>query len=107
MPMIYVLDALYLLLLLLASPWLLVQALRGKKIRRGLGHKFFGSIPRDAQTRIDPRLPLVWFHGVSLGEMQVLRVIVSAFRKRHPGWQCVISATTSTGFEEARSRFAD
>jgi 3-deoxy-D-manno-octulosonic-acid transferase len=106
-PMAYVLDALYLLLLALASPWLLLQALRGKKIRRGLLHKFAGTLPPDALERLDPSRPLVLFHGVSLGEIQVLRVIVAAFRKRHPDWQCVISTTTNTGYDEARSRFAD
>src|SRR5947208_16974549 len=101
--MIHVLDALYLLLLLLISPWLLFQALRGKKVRRGLLHKCLGSLPRDARKQIDPSRPLVLFHGVSLGEIQVLRVIVAAFRKRHPDWQCAISTTTTTGYDEART----
>jgi 3-deoxy-D-manno-octulosonic-acid transferase len=29
------------------------------------------------------------------------------FRQRHPDWQCVISTTTDTGFDEARKRFPD
>src|SRR5205807_933829 len=32
---------------------------------------------------------------------------VAAFRKRHPDWECVVSATTDTGLDEARRCFPD
>lgn len=50
---------------------------------------------------------MVWFHGVSVGEIHLLATVVAAFRKRHPHARCVISSTTDTGLAEARSRFAD
>jgi 3-deoxy-D-manno-octulosonic-acid transferase len=49
----------------------------------------------------------VWFHGVSVGEVHLLRQVVAAFRRRHPLWDCVISTTTDTGHEEARKRFPE
>jgi 3-deoxy-D-manno-octulosonic-acid transferase len=49
----------------------------------------------------------VWFHGVSVGEVHLLRQVVAAFRRRHPGRPCVVSTTTDTGFAEARRCFPD
>jgi 3-deoxy-D-manno-octulosonic-acid transferase len=99
----YLLDALYLLLLLLIAPWLIYKALTTGKYRRGLAAKLLG-LSRSALPGATPR---VWFHGVSVGEIHLLRQVVAAFRQRYPDWHCVISTTTDTGFDEARKRFAD
>ena len=97
----YLLDVLYLLLLLLLAPWLIFKALTVGKYRRGLKHKLFGLPPRNSSC------PVVWFHGVSVGEIHLLRQLVAGFRERHPDWKCVVSTTTDTGFDEARKRFPD
>jgi 3-deoxy-D-manno-octulosonic-acid transferase len=99
----YLLDAVYLLALLVLSPWLLYKALTTGKYRRGLWSKFTGSAALLAGS---PR-PTAWFHGVSVGEVHLLRQVVALFRRRHPGWECVISTSTDTGFDEARKRFPD
>jgi 3-deoxy-D-manno-octulosonic-acid transferase len=100
--MAHLLNALYLLSLLALSPWLLYKALTTGKYRRGLWSKFFGqSLWRDGDA------PCAWFHGVSVGEIHLLRQVVATFRRRHPTWDCVISTTTDTGMEEARKRFPD
>jgi 3-deoxy-D-manno-octulosonic-acid transferase len=96
------LDALYLALLLLLSPWLIYKSLTTGKYRRGLWHKFSGAA---FERRGDAAC--AWFHGVSVGEIHLLRQVVAAFRGRHPDWQCVISTTTDTGFDEARKHFPD
>jgi 3-deoxy-D-manno-octulosonic-acid transferase len=96
------LNVLYLFLLLLLSPWLIYKALTTGKYRRGLWEKFLGpSFVRQGDH------PGVWFHGVSVGEIHLLRPVVAAFRRRHPECDCVISTTTDTGFDEARKHFAD
>jgi 3-deoxy-D-manno-octulosonic-acid transferase len=98
----YLLNIVYLLVAVLLSPWLAYKALRTGKYRRGLWRKLSGSVPhRDGDA------PCAWFHGVSVGEIHLLRQVVAAFRARHPGWQCVVSTTTDTGHEEAQKRFAD
>src|SRR5262249_47078656 len=97
----YLLNAVYLLMLLLLSPWLLYKALTTGKYRRGLWPKLSGS----AWLRSGPA-PGVWFHGVSVGEIHLLRQVVDRFRQRHPDWECVLSTTTDTGCDEARKRFA-
>lgn len=96
------LDLVYSLILLLTSPWLLYKSLTTGKYRRGLWSKFTGrAFLRSSSASC------VWFHGVSVGEIHLLRQLVMHFRQRHPDWQCVISTTTDTGFEEACKRFPD
>jgi 3-deoxy-D-manno-octulosonic-acid transferase len=97
-----ILDAVYFLILLLFSPWLLFKSLTTGKYRRGILGKFTGrAFLRSGSA------PCVWFHGVSVGEIHLLRQLVARFRQRHPDWEYVISTTTDTGFEEATKRFPD
>jgi 3-deoxy-D-manno-octulosonic-acid transferase len=107
----YILNALYLLLTSILSPWLLYKSLTTGKYRRGLWHKFFGlTLPEPSSSNVLIKSsfpPTAWFHGVSVGEIHLLRQVIAAFRKRHPDWRCVISTTTDTGYDEARKRFSD
>jgi 3-deoxy-D-manno-octulosonic-acid transferase len=98
MPLLF--DAIYLLILLILSPWLLCRAVRTGRYRRGLREKIFG-LKRDLQPGA------VWFHGVSVGEVHLLRQVVATFRRRRPDLVCVVSTTTDTGFEEAKKAFPD
>jgi 3-deoxy-D-manno-octulosonic-acid transferase len=103
--MSYVLNIGYALFLLIFSPWLAYRALRTGKYRRGLLAKLFGCIS-------DPLLhhdgcPIVWFHGVSVGEIHLLRPLLAQFRLRFPNCRCVISTTTDTGRDEAIKSFPD
>jgi 3-deoxy-D-manno-octulosonic-acid transferase len=95
----YLLDALYALALLLLAPWLLWQAWRARKYRN-LPGRIRGDCP-------DAPAGAVWFHGVSLGEVNMLRQLVQAFRACHPGRGVVITSTTETGLEAARKHFPD
>lgn len=98
----YVLNLAYLLLLLALAPWLLYKSLTTGKYRRGVWSKLTGT----SFLRVDDA-PCIWFHGVSLGEVHLLGPVVAAFRRRNPGWNCVLSTTTDTGFAEACKRFPD
>ena len=101
--MYYFLDLLYLLALLLLSPWLIWKVLTTGKYRRGLSAKLLGRVPFSPSA--DSKR--AWFHGVSVGEIHLLRQVVAAFRQQHPDWECVVSTTTDTGFDEARKHFGD
>jgi len=100
MPLI--LNFAYVLLLSVLSPWLFVRSLRTGRYRRDVRAKVLGShfFVKDARLSI-------WFHGVSVGEVHLLRQLVKAFRERHPDWRVVVSSTTDTGLAEARKHFAD
>lgn len=93
-------DLGYLFVLSLLSPWLLYRALRTRRYRRGLHEKLLG-------LRKSPIADAVWFHGVSVGEIHLLRQVVAAFRRRYPHLPCVLSTTTDTGYDEARRWFPD
>jgi 3-deoxy-D-manno-octulosonic-acid transferase len=94
------LDAVYLLLLALASPWLAWQSIRKGKYRK--------AFPPNFSVRVPPPPPCrrcVWLHAVSVGEVNLLLPLVAEIERRWPGWECVISTTTRTGFALARERF--
>src|SRR5262245_57822287 len=97
------LNFVYLVVLVCLSPWLLIRSLRTGRYRQSVREKLVG--PR--RSGLDSSRPTVWFHGVSVGEIHLLRQVVRVFRERHADWQVVISATTDTGLAEARKHFAD
>jgi 3-deoxy-D-manno-octulosonic-acid transferase len=98
----YLLNVLYLLALVSFSPWLIYKSLTTGKYRRGLWRKLTGrAVLQDGDA------PCVWFHGVSVGEIHLLRQVVAGFRRRHPDWQCVVSTSTDTGYAEACKSFPD
>lgn len=98
--MSWFLNCIYLVVLILLSPWLLYRAFRTGRYRRGLREKLLGL--RQASSN-----GVVWFHGVSVGEIHLLRQVVAAFRQRYPDLPCVLSTTTETGYDEARKCFPD
>src|SRR5688500_4180214 len=97
------LNAIYLAALVLLGPWLLARSLRTGRYRKHLRAKLFGP-PASPHDRARP---VAWFHGVSVGEVHLLRQVVAGFRQRHPDWQVVVSSTTDTGLAEARKHFPD
>ncbi|MGC3970428.1 MAG: glycosyltransferase N-terminal domain-containing protein [Pirellulales bacterium] len=92
----YVLNVLYLLLLVAASPWLIYAAVRHGKYRHGFREKFLGLVPRR-----DGAEPCVWLHAVSVGEVNLLGVLIKELRARRPEATIVVSSTTRTGLELA------
>lgn len=99
--MAWLLNLLYLLVLLLFSPWLIWRAWFRNRYPVAVGTKLKGLSAPVAGGRP------VWFHGVSVGEVHLLRQVIAAFRKRHPDRPCVVSTTTEAGLNEARKWFAD
>jgi 3-deoxy-D-manno-octulosonic-acid transferase len=98
----FVLNLVYLALLVFAAPALLYRALCSGKYREGWSEKLLGSAPH----RIGDG-PCIWFHAVSVGEVLLLRPVVSALMRRRPGWDVVVSTTTTTGLAVARRTYPD
>lgn len=100
--MAYLTNLVYFCVLLFASPWLVYQAVRTGKYRAGFAEKFFGRVPiRNGDGAC------LWFHAVSLGEVNLIAPLVAAIRREHPDWECVISATSLTGLNQARRKYPD
>jgi 3-deoxy-D-manno-octulosonic-acid transferase len=97
----YLLDAAYLLVLLAALPWLVWQSFRTGKYREGYAEKFLGLVPRRASAK-----KCLWFHAVSVGEVNLIAPLVQLIERERPDWQCVVSTTTRTGMALARKKYA-
>ena len=97
----YLLDLIYLLLILVASPWLLWQALRKGKYREGYAAKFLGRVPQ-----CDSTCKRIWLHAVSVGEVNLLAPLIQEIAHKRPDWECVVSTTTMTGMALARKKYA-
>ena len=51
--------------------------------------------------------PVIWLHCVSVGEANAARPLVEAIKKGFPEHRLIVSTTTRTGQELARTAFAD
>lgn len=106
-------NLIYLVLLAVFSPLLVYRALKHGKYRYGFKQKYFGRIPRrrNVLARIgvvdSPAAKIVWFHAVSVGEVNLLRPILKLIRESKPHWHCVVSTTSLTGMELALKLFGD
>lgn len=98
------------LLLILTLPWWLVQMLRLGKYRAGLRERL-GRVParlRLSAEDAEARLPVVWIHAVSVGEVLAIAPMVMLLRRQSSGGQgyrVVVSTTTHTGQRLARDKF--
>lgn len=98
----YLLDLFYLLLILAAMPWLVVQAVRKGKYRQGYAAKLLGRVPRRTSEKT-----CIWLHAVSVGEVNLLAPLIREIQRQRPDWECVISTTTMTGMALARKKYAE
>lgn len=106
------LNILYCIALWIASPLVIYRSARYGRYRRGVRQKFFGVRADDFSPSLaDPitqdAAPIAWFHAVSVGEVNLVAGLIDAFRKSHPDYQIVVSTTTDTGYDLAKSRFVD
>jgi 3-deoxy-D-manno-octulosonic-acid transferase len=96
------LNLVYLTVLLVGSPLILWVAWRHGKYREGWAEKLLGRVPyRNEET------PCLWFHAVSVGEVNLLRTVIPEVQREFPGWSVVVSTTTKTGHDLARRQHAD
>lgn len=95
-------NTVYLLILILASPWILYRYLRYGKNRRGWKQKLFGLVPVRQSDQ-----PCVWFHAVSVGEVNLLAPVINRLQQQRPEIEIVISTTTETGFELATEKYSE
>ena len=99
--MSWILNIVYLAVLVIASPHLLYTAIRKGKYRQGFAEKFLGCAPARNWEQ-----PCIWLHAVSVGEVNLLATLLNEFERRRPDVECVISTTTMTGFALAKKKYA-
>jgi 3-deoxy-D-manno-octulosonic-acid transferase len=98
-------QPLFLLAFLIYSPVLLSRLLFSQKGKKGSGGSWrerMGFVPRSSGDR-----PLVWIHGVSVGEVKAASNFVEQLRRRRPDVDLVISTTTPNGRLVAHQEYPD
>ncbi len=95
-----VLDILYGLALVASSPvWLFRMVCHGR-YRHDWSQRL-GKAPHRHGLQ-----PVLWIHGVSLGEINASRPLVDELQSQMPDFRIVISSTTETGIAAARRLYA-
>jgi 3-deoxy-D-manno-octulosonic-acid transferase len=102
--MYWLYSALLALGLLVSLPYWLWQALRHGKYRTGLWERL-GRVPARLGGETSP--PAIWVHAVSVGEVLAASRLVTELRRCFPQHRVVISTTTDTGQQLARTRFGE
>ena len=99
----WLLNVVYLALLVICAPLILWPAIRTGKYRDGYREKFLGLVPR-RDGRRDLRLAS---RRQRRRSESARHAAPRAARTRHPDWQFVVSTTSRTGYELARKKYAD
>ena len=101
------LNAVYLIAFVVLLPWVAWRKFSGGRPVAAPWTRFTGGIP--PLPRCDAGVSRIWFHGVSVGEVQLLSVLAAEIRRQADaaGRQvdCVISSSTTTGLDVAAKRF--
>ncbi|MEZ6134715.1 MAG: 3-deoxy-D-manno-octulosonic acid transferase [Pirellulaceae bacterium] len=96
---IWLRNTIYLAALLLASPWIAYRAVRTGRYLRSWRQQLFGLRPASGVPAVHGRR--IWLHGVSVGEVQLLKPLWEALSRENPECQFALSTTTETGMELA------
>lgn len=92
-----VLDVGYASLLTAAAPYIAVRAARTGRYREGWAERILGRVPQ-----LSGEAGCIWMHGVSLGEVQLLRPLVEHFDASGSQRRVVLSTSTLTGMQVAK-----
>ena len=96
----WLLNIIYVALLLAVSPVLMYRRWRLGKYRDGWAEKLWGQLPERNSAR-----PCLWLHAVSVGEVLQLRPLMQQLVIQRPNWEFVITTTTRTGLDVAQKEF--
>ena len=92
-----------LLVMVLASPYFLYQALRHRKYIGSLRQRL-GSLPVSFNVDGDAS---IWVHAVSVGEVLTARPLIAELRERYPRLRLFLSTTTLSGQQLARRHLSE
>ena len=103
------LNVVYLIAFVFLLPWVAWRKLSGGRPVAAPWTRFTGGIP--PLPICDAGVSRIWFHGVSVGEVQLLSVLAAEIRRQADAAgrsvDCVISSSTTTGLDVAAKRFGD
>ncbi|MDB6131595.1 MAG: 3-deoxy-D-manno-octulosonic acid transferase [Verrucomicrobiales bacterium] len=91
-------NILFTFFFLLSSPFYFLKMWRRGNWKKGFGQRF-GSYSSKIKQAVTNR-NVVWFHAVSVGEVNVCTQLIKALEAKMPAIKILVSTTTSTGMEE-------
>ena len=94
------LDIVYCAALLVYLPVIIIRMIRHGRYRSNFSQRM-GKSPQSYGLQ-----PVIWIHGVSLGEVNAARTLVDEIHSQLPDFRVVISSTTDTGLAAANRLFA-
>ena len=95
-------NLIYLSVWAIFSPWFMWRMIVQNKNRRGWSAKLFGHVPlRSSDAKC------LWFHAVSVGEVNLLKPVIARIRRQHPEVEIAVSSTTESGRKLAAEVFPD
>jgi 3-deoxy-D-manno-octulosonic-acid transferase len=89
--------------LVAGAPWWLWRMATTQKYRDGLGERL-GRVPDRLRSANPGDKPLIWLHAVSVGEVLAVSRLVQEIESAFPTHRLLVSTTTRTGQELARTR---
>lgn len=87
-------------------PVLLWQNFTGTKKRTGWAARLFGHLPADLELP-KPDSQVLWIHGVSVGEINLLSTLYGPLQEAIPGCKIYVSSSTDSGLELAKTKFPE
>ncbi|MFT3880026.1 MAG: 3-deoxy-D-manno-octulosonic acid transferase [Gemmatales bacterium] len=106
----WLLNVVYLLVVVLAAPWLLWRRWRAGKRLGGGWAKFTGNVISSAsRAALAPGVngQRIWLHAVSVGEVLLLQPIIKELKAQYPQWEVWLSVTTATGRDVAEKTYPE
>ncbi len=95
----------------LLAPWFVYRALFKGKRCGNWRQRFLGLAPQRASRQnlqsAQTKVIRVWFHAVSVGEVNLLAPVILELKKQRAELEILISTTTRTGFELAGKKYPE
>jgi 3-deoxy-D-manno-octulosonic-acid transferase len=91
-------NILFVIFFWLSAPYYFLKMWRRGNWRAGFGQRFARYSPE--LKAVLAKRPVLWLHAVSVGEVGVCWQLIRALEPHLPGFQILVSTTTSTGMAE-------
>jgi 3-deoxy-D-manno-octulosonic-acid transferase len=101
----FVYNLLFPFALLVFLPGYVAKMRRRGNYRRNFGQRF--GIYTDAVRNRGDTQPTTWIHAVSVGEVAIALKLAAKLREMDPGFRCVLTTTTTTGFAVAEKQASE
>ena len=96
-----IVDFVYLIYIILTSPYYLFKFATSHYHRQGLPQRF-GFIKKRENNK-----KCIWLHGASVGEINASEILIKQLRELYPSYELVISTTTPSAQKLVKKKYPD